>query len=105
MGELHARCLLLSKGIKINRQRLRTMLKNLKQSNPLNANPIRHREHRTRTSNSTWHMDATHELTHWHFVISSAVGGHSKMIMQFKCSDNNRDETACNHFNNAVQEH
>ena len=52
MSELYARGLLLSKGIKINRQRLRTILKTLKQSNPLNVNPIRRREYRTRTSNS-----------------------------------------------------
>lgn len=52
MGELHARGALLSKGIKINRLRLRNLLKNLKQSAPLNANPIRRRTCKTRTSNS-----------------------------------------------------
>ena len=50
-------------------------------------------------------MDTTHKLIHWRFVISSAIDGHSRMIMWLKCSDNNYAETVYNHFNNAVQEY
>ena len=52
LGESHARGVLLSKGIKIKRQRLREVLKCLKQSQPANMSTIRHRLHQTRTANS-----------------------------------------------------
>ena len=104
MGESCARGLLLSKGIKINRTRLRNLLKHLKQSSPLNVNPIRRREYKTRTCNSMWHIDSTHKLMHWRFVISGGVDGCSRMIMWLKHANNNRAENACNHFLNSITE-
>ena len=52
LGELYARGILLSKGIKIKQKRLRIILKELKDTNPLNLNPIRRRKYKTRTANS-----------------------------------------------------
>ena len=52
MGELYTRGLLLSKGIKINRIRLRNLLRNLKQSSLLDMNLIRQRIYKTHSTNS-----------------------------------------------------
>ena len=104
MGELYARGLLLSKGIKINRVRLRTLLKTLKESSPLNTNPIRRRAYQTRSANSMWHIDSTHKLMHWRFVISGGVDGCSRMIIWLKCANNNRAETVHNHFIQSINE-
>ena len=104
MGELYARGLLLSKGIKINRVRLRNILRNIKQSTPMEMNPIRRRTYNTRTANSMWHIDSTHKLIHWRFVISGAVDGYSRMIIWLKCANNNKAETVYNHFIKSITE-
>ena len=43
VGELHARGLLITKGIKMNRQRIQNLLKQLKGSSPLSMIPERQR--------------------------------------------------------------
>ena len=81
LGELYARGVLLSKGIKIKRQRLRDILKRLKQSNPVRMSPITRRHYETRTANSMWHLDSTHKLIHWRFITSGCVDGYSRKII------------------------
>ena len=104
MGELYARGLLLSKGIKINRVRLCNILQNIKQTTPLETNPIQRRTYNTRAANSMWHIDSTHKLIHWRFVISGAVDRYSQMIIWLKCASNNRAETVYNHFMKSITE-
>ena len=64
LGELHARGILLSKGTKIKRNRLRIILRRIEPRDSLSVSTIRRRVCRTRTANSMWHLDSTHELRH-----------------------------------------
>ena len=105
LGELHARGILLAKGMKIKRNRLRIILRRIKPSNSLSMSTIRRRLYRTRTANSMWHLDSTHKLKHWRFVTSGCADGHSRKIVWLKCSNNNLADAACNYFLDAIQKH
>ena len=105
LGEQYAQGVLLNKRIKIKRQRLRQILKRLKQSLPLSMPAIRRRQYHTRTSNTMWHLDSTHKLIHWRFITSGCVDGKSRKVIWLKCADNNRADTTYNYFLNAIQEH
>lgn len=105
LGELHARGILLSKGIKIKRNRLRIILRRIKPSESLSMSTIRRRLYRTRTANSMWHLDSAHKLKHWRFVTSGCVDGYSRKIMWLKCSNNNLADAACNYFLDAIQKY
>ena len=104
LGELYARGVLLSKGAKIQRHRLRAILKRLKSSQPLSMSTIRRRTYETRTTNSMWHLDSTHKLIHWRLITSGCVDGCSRKIIWLICSDNNRADTTYGYFLNAIQE-
>ena len=105
LGESYARGVLLNKRIKIKRERLRQILKRLKQSQPLAMSVIRRRQYQTRTANSMWHLDSTHKLIHWRFITSGCVDGLSRKVIWLKCADNNRADTTYNYFLNAIEEH
>ena len=64
LGELHARGILLSKDIKIKRNRLRIILRHIKPRDSLPMLTARRRLYRTRTANSMRHLDSTHKLKH-----------------------------------------
>ena len=104
MNESCIRGMLLAKGIEINRQRLRNILNDLKNTSPLNLNPIRQRHCHTRTANSMWHMDETHKLNHWTFAIIGAADGHIRMIIWLKRFNNKKSATFCNYFLNTIEE-
>jgi len=105
LGESYARGVLLNKRIKIKRERLRQILKRLKQSQPLTMSAIRRRQYQTRTANSMWHLDSTHKLIHWRLITSGCVDGFSRKVIWLKCSDNNRADTTYNYFLTAIEEH
>ena len=66
---------------------------------------VRRRQHHTRTADSVWHSDSTHKLMHWRLIASGCVDGHGRKTMWLKCSDNDRADTTCNCFSNAIEEH
>ena len=65
LDELCTRDILLSKGINIKRERLRMILKRIKQSQPITILAIYYRQYQTRTVNTMWHLDSVYKLINW----------------------------------------
>ena len=82
------------KSSKANQVRLRLILKNLKNSEPIKMDAIRRRTWKSRSVNTVCHLDFTRKLVKHKFVVSSAVDGFSRCVMWIKCYNNNRGNTA-----------
>ena len=84
-----------SRGIRIQRDRIR---KSLARIDPRNARirwaiTISRRAYCVPGPNSMWHLDGHHSLVSWGFVIHEAIDGYSRLITYLHCSSNNRSET------------
>ena len=51
-----------------------------------------------------WHLDGSHKLIRWRFVVHGCVDGYTRIPGFLKCSNNNKAPTVLNHFTQAVDE-
>uniref|UniRef100_A0A1X7VRJ2 Integrase core domain-containing protein n=1 Tax=Amphimedon queenslandica TaxID=400682 RepID=A0A1X7VRJ2_AMPQE len=55
--------------------------------------------------NSLWHIDGNHKLIKWKFVIHGGIDGYTRMIVHFKCNNNNCARTVLQNFMQATTAH
>ncbi|XP_033122217.1 uncharacterized protein LOC117121206 [Anneissia japonica] len=103
-GEAYLMGHLRSRGIRIQRARLRKALQ------AVDPTGVQRRRLRTITRqiysvpcpNYLWHIDGTHKMIRWKFVIHAGIDRFSRLITYLHCSDNNNAETVSRLFESAV---
>ncbi|XP_033097506.1 uncharacterized protein LOC117101613 [Anneissia japonica] len=103
-GEVYLMGHLRSRGIRVQRARLRKALQ------AVDPTGVQRRRTRTITRriysvpcpNYLWHIDGTHKMIRWKFVIHAGIDGFSRLITYLHCSDNNTAETVSRLFESAV---
>ena len=63
---------------------------------------IKRRKYNVPSPNSLWHIDGHRSLVNWGFVIHGDIDGFSRSIVCLKCATNNRKETVCGLFEEAI---
>ena len=76
--------------------------KNLKNSQPVSMHVIICQMHNNRSTKSVWHLDSTHRWVECKCIASGDVDVHSRCIMWFKCSGNNKWITTYELFKEAI---
>ena len=104
-GEPYISGYLRSKGIYIQRRRIRA---SLNRPDPVNTvlrwgALISRRSYFVPWPNSLWHIDGHHSLIRWKFVIHGCIDGKSRKIMYLHCSTNNLAQTVLNLFLRAIE--
>ncbi|KAL3875389.1 hypothetical protein ACJMK2_033342 [Sinanodonta woodiana] len=64
---------------------------------------IRQRTYNITVPNQLWHMDSSHKLISWWFVIHSCIDGASRCIICLKCLANNLAQTVLGYFQEDVR--
>ena len=103
LGELCALRALLSKGIKLNQNFLRSIL------NPMNSltfeiNLIRKRCCTVRSSSQVWHLDSTYKLSKNSLSKSCVTDGRRRMVTLLKYLINDHSIATCQHVLHANSE-
>lgn len=99
-GEQMLRQLLRTKGLKIQRWRLRDCIHEIDSSGvrARKAGRLHRRTYNVMAPNHLWHIDTNHKLIRWRFVIIGGIDGFSRMIMFLSCNDNNTSKTVLESF-------
>ena len=101
-GEVMVRGHLKSKDILVSRQRLRESLSRV---DPGRSNrrltTISRRSYWCPSPNYVWHLDGTHKLVRWRFIVHAAIDGYSRLVTFCHCSNNNKEETVLTLFKKA----
>ncbi len=105
-GEKTVQGQLRSRGIKVQRQRVRDSLHRVDPVGiELRSIRILHRRvYRVRSPNSLWHLDGYHKLIRWNIVIHGGIDGFSRLIVFLKAAPNNYASTVLSGFMSAVRE-
>ncbi|KAL3890023.1 hypothetical protein ACJMK2_002323 [Sinanodonta woodiana] len=64
---------------------------------------IRQRPYNITVPNQLWHMDSSHKLISWWFVIHGCIDGASRCIIYLKCLANNLAQTVLGYFQEDVR--
>ena len=104
-GEVMLNGHLRSRGIRVQRERLRQSIARVRGPNRSIHPAITRRSYYVPGPNSLWHTDGHHKLIHYGLVIHAAIDGFSRLITYIKCSDNNRAETVLGCFMDATEEY
>lgn len=102
-GEVMLNGHLRSKGIHVQREKLRNSIHRVRGHQVLHPHIIR-RSYNVPGPNYLWHVDGNHKLIRYKLVIHAAVDGFSRLIVFIKCADNNRAETVLENFVDATSE-
>uniref|UniRef100_A0A7M5TZP3 Integrase catalytic domain-containing protein n=1 Tax=Clytia hemisphaerica TaxID=252671 RepID=A0A7M5TZP3_9CNID len=89
---------LLSKSIKVKRQRVRESLDRVNPNRQSLSRRITRRVYNVASPNALWHMDGFHKMIRWRLVIHGCIDGYSRLITFLNCSNNNRADTVLNLF-------
>ena len=92
------------KGVEAKQARLRLILKNIKNSDPIKMDFVTRQACKNRSASVTWQLDSTHKLVKYKFEFSGAVDGFSRYIMWIKYSNNNRVNTSYDLLKEAIDE-
>ncbi len=106
-GESYIRGSLRSRGIRIQRWRVRERLKVL---DPVGraarrSRAIQRRVYNVLAPNCLWHIDTNHKLIGWRFVTHGCIDGYSRTITHLKCATNNLSATALQYFQEGVRKY
>ena len=104
MGEFMLMGHLRSKGINVQRKRLREAIHRVDPEGveERKAKGIKRRVYEVPHPNFIWHIDGNHKLIRYRLVIHCAIDGYSRLITFLQCSDNNRSQTVMQLFNEAT---
>ena len=105
-GEPYVSGYLKSKGIIIQRRRVRASINRV---DPVNTAVrwgvlISRRTYYVPWPNSLWHIDGHHSLIRWKFVIHGCIDGKSRKIMFLRCNTNNLASTVLHLFLSSINE-
>lgn len=94
-----------SRGIFVQQQRVRSLLRSLDPASSVLRWGLvaKRRSYSVPWPNSLWHIDGHHALIRWKMVTHGAIDGFSRLIVLLKCSNNNRSETVLELFEQAVE--
>ncbi|KAE8296881.1 hypothetical protein D5F01_LYC05655 [Larimichthys crocea] len=104
-GETYVRGSLRSRGIRIQRWRVRQILQEI---DPIGrcfrrSQAIRRRIYHVAGPNELWHIDGNHKLVSWRMVFHGCVDGYSRTIIYLECLNNNRASSVLSLFQEGVQ--
>ena len=101
MGHLRAR------NVYLQRHRVRQSLKRIDAAgiSARSLTTIQRRQYFAPSPNYIWHIDGTHKLVRWKFVVHMGVDGFSRLIVYCKCSPNNKASTVLQFFQQAEQQY
>ena len=99
-GEVLLQGLLIHKGIKVPREKLRIAIHHVDHANTIHrrSSTISRRIYTTPCPNSVWHVDGNHKMIRWRLVIHAGIDGYSRCVVFVKCSNNNCATTVLNTF-------
>lgn len=105
-GEKFISGLFRSKGITIQRKRIRESLNRVDPKNTVLrwGALVTRRTYYVPWPNSLWHLDGHHSLIRWKLVIHGCVDGKSRKIMYLHCSSNNLAETVRTLFLDSIRD-
>ena len=95
-GESMVKGILLQRGIKVQRMKLRDSLHRVDEEGIQRRRLGRLTKksvYAVRGPNHLWHVDTNHKLVRWHFIIVGGVDGCSRLPVKLKCTDNNKADT------------
>ena len=103
-GENMLKHLLIAKGIRVQRWRLRDSIQRIDSfgAQTRKLGRLHRRVYNVMGPNHLWHIDTNHKLIRWRFVIIGGVDGFGRMTMFLKCCDNNTSQTVLNCFMSGV---
>ena len=107
IGEKTVDGMLRSRGINVQRQRIRETLYSI---DPHGASrrlrrALHRREYKVEAPNSLWHVDGYHKLIRWRIVVHGGIDGYSRVVVYLKAAVNNKASTALSAFKIGVQEY
>ena len=103
-GEAVLRGYLESRGVHIQRERVRQAVWRINGNEPRLHPPIARRTYSVSGPNALWHIDGNHKLIKWRLVIHGGIDGFSRVVTFLKCSNNNRSDTVLTEFVSATCE-
>jgi hypothetical protein len=92
-------------GVKVTRDRVRSVLRILDQENAIDRRPNRlvRRVYKVKGPNYLWHIDGFHKLIHYGIVIHGCIDGFSRKLLYLGAANNNRAETPLQFFEGACR--
>lgn len=105
-GERVIRGCLRSRGINVQRERVRQSLRRVDPTGvELRARRVlRRRRYHVDSPNALWHLDGYHKLIRWRIVIHGAIDGYSRLITYLRASTNNLASTVLLAFTSAIDQ-
>lgn len=105
-GEGLLKELLVDRGVKVQRMRLRDSIHRVDHEGVENRKRgrLRRRTYNVQGPNALWHIDTNHKLVRWHLVVIGGIDGFSRLPVMLLCTDNNKAETILKCFLGAVDE-
>jgi transposase len=106
-GEKMIKQLLLGKGIKVQRSRMRDSIHRVDSQVVANRKKrrLQRRVYNVKGPNHLWHVDTNHKLVRWNFVIVGGIDGFSRLPVMLVCTNNNKSNTLLDCFLAAVNEY
>lgn len=106
-GESMVKQILIGKGIKVQRWRLRDSIHRIDEEGVAQRKrgTLQRRVYHVQGPNHLWHIDSNHKLIRWNMIIIGGIDGFSRLPVMLKCSDNNKANTVLTCFCHAVQEY
>ena len=106
-GERMLNEILKSHGIYVQRSRLRECLLqvDLEGVKSRKKKRLHRRIYNTQGANHLWHIDTSHKLIRWCFIITGVIDGFSRLPVALTCTNNNKAETVLTCFLDGVKEY
>ena len=106
-GENMLKQLLLGKGIKVQRSRMRESIHRVDSQGVENRRKkrLQRRVYNVKGPNRLWHIDTNHKLVRWNLVIVGGIDGFSRLPVMLICTNNNKADTFLYCFLAAVNEY
>ena len=103
-GEQMLKFLLKERGIKVQRMRLRDSIHRVDQEGVKERKKgrLKRRVYNVQGPNHLWHVDTSHKLVRWNFIIVGGIDGFSRLPVMLKCTDTNNADTLMTCFLEAV---
>lgn len=106
-GEVMVQGHLRAKGVNVQRNRIRSIIKEVDPRGVETRSSLRisRRRYSVPCPNYLWHIDGNHKLIRWKFVLHHGIDGFSRLVTFGKFSNNNRASTVLDLFNKAVEKY